>query len=69
MSLFKENEPESVEVAGKPLECPICSNTLFYTRRAQLNSAVATFFNLDWTNRSATCFVCSNCTHISWFLG
>jgi uncharacterized protein with PIN domain len=69
MNLFKKKEPETIEVAGKELRCPICSNNLFWTRRAQLNTSVATFFSLDWANRSAHCFVCSNCTHISWFLG
>ncbi|MGD9995071.1 MAG: hypothetical protein AB7S69_17360 [Salinivirgaceae bacterium] len=69
MKLFKKAEPQTVEVAGNTLKCPVCANNLFWTRRAQLNSAVASFFNLDWANRSATCFVCSYCTHISWFLG
>ncbi len=69
MGFFKKKEPQTVEVAGNELTCPICDNRHFWTRRAQLNSAVATFFNLDWTNRSATCFVCAKCTHISWFLG
>lgn len=69
MGLFKKKEPQTVQVAGNTLRCPVCNNDLFWTRRAQLNSAVATFFNLDWANRSATCFVCSDCTHISWFLG
>ena len=69
MSLFKEEEPQPVEVLGNELKCPVCNNQLFWTRKAQLNTAIATFFNLDWANRSATCFVCSECTHISWFLG
>ena len=69
MGLFQKKEPQTVEVAGNILKCPVCGNNLFWTRRAQLNSAIATFFNLDWANRSATCFVCSGCTHISWFLG
>jgi hypothetical protein len=69
MSLFQEEEPQPVEVLENELKCPICDNQLFWTRQAQLNTAIATFFNLDWTNRSATCFVCSKCTHISWFLG
>jgi len=69
MSLFQEEEPQPVEVLGNELKCPVCSNKLFWTRKAQLNTAIATFFNLDWANRSATCFVCSKCTHISWFLG
>lgn len=69
MNIFKKPEPQTVAVKGHTLICPICSNNLFWTRRAQLNSAVSTFFKLDWTDRSATCFVCSECTHISWFLG
>jgi uncharacterized protein YbaR (Trm112 family) len=70
MSLFEENnDPLPYEIKGNKLICPICRNQLFYTRQAQLNTAVASFFNLDWANHSADCFVCSECTHISWFLG
>jgi predicted nucleic-acid-binding Zn-ribbon protein len=69
MNIFKKTEPQTILVLGEPLKCPVCRNDQFFTRRAQLNTSVATFFNLDWANRSAKCFVCSNCTHISWFLG
>ncbi|MPQ48398.1 hypothetical protein GCQ56_15445 [Marinifilum sp. N1E240] len=69
MGLFKKEEAQSVEIKGHSLKCSVCGETLFYKREAQLNTAVASFFNLDWANRSATCFVCANCTHISWFLG
>lgn len=69
MGLFNKQTPETIEIMGKNLTCPICANTYFWQRSAQLNTAVATFFNFDWANRSATCFVCSDCTHISWFLG
>jgi hypothetical protein len=66
---LKKKEPQTVEVSGVQLKCPICTNKLFWTRNAQLNTSVASFFGFDWANRSATCFVCSNCTHISWFFG
>ncbi len=69
MQLFKKKEPQTIEVKGKQLSCPICSNTHFWTRNAQLNTSAATFFGLDWANRSAHCFVCSECTYIFWFLG
>ncbi len=69
MKPVNKKEAHTVEVAGNMLTCPICRNNLFWTRKAQLNTAVATFFNFDWANKSATCFVCSDCTHISWFLG
>ena len=65
----QSNEPQLIAVENHDLTCPVCSNNQFWTRQAQLNTAVATFFNLDWANKSATCFVCSECTHISWFLG
>jgi len=68
MGLLDGPEPEPVEIADRELTCPVCVNKLFYTRKAQLNSAVSTFFNLDWADKSATCFICSECTHISWFL-
>lgn len=67
--LFKKVEPKPIDVKGHSLKCPICNNTIFWMREAQLNTAVATFFSLDWANRTATCFICSECTHILWFHG
>jgi hypothetical protein len=69
MGLFKKKEPETVEIKGKQLKCSHCGNQYFWQRHAQLNTAVATFFNFDWANESATCCVCSECTQITWFLG
>ena len=69
MKLFKKPEPQPVEVAGYELTCPVCRHDLFWSRKAQLNTALASFFELDWANRNATCFVCARCTHIAWFLG
>jgi hypothetical protein len=67
--MFKNKEPKSYQIKGKQLVCPFCKCEKFWVRKAQLNSAVSTFFELDWTDKSATCFVCSECTHIQWFLG
>lgn len=64
----KKSEDQTIEIKGHELKCPICNHNRFWTRRVQLNTAVASFFNLDWTNRSTNCYVCSECTHISWFL-
>jgi predicted nucleic-acid-binding Zn-ribbon protein len=68
MGIFREKEPQAIQVGENAFKCPVCGNHLFWTRRAQLNTPVATFFDLDWANKSATCYVCSRCTHISWFL-
>ncbi len=69
MTLIKKKDPQFVEVKGHQLSCPVCSSKLFWSRKAQLNTATASFFGFDWANRSATCYVCSDCTHILWFLG
>ncbi len=69
MSFFgkKNKEPFPIQVKGKQLECPVCDNDHFYKKHIQLNTSIFTFFNLDWLNKDATCFVCSECTHIIWF--
>ena len=67
MGLFKKEVPQPVEVKGKQLVCNHCSNDMFWTRKIQLNTPGLTFLNLDWMNKSATTFVCSECTHIHWF--
>ena len=63
----RSTEADTVEVLGKPFLCPVCQNDHFYRRKAQLNTALASFFNVDWANRSATCLTCPLCGHISWF--
>jgi predicted nucleic-acid-binding Zn-ribbon protein len=69
MYTFRKSEPQTIAVKGHELKCPVCGNVNFWAKRVLLNTRLATFFDLDWANRSATCFVCSDCTHISWFLG
>lgn len=68
MSKTDHNQPQPVEVLGRPLRCYACAHDRFWQREAQLNTAVATFFNFDWANASAICCVCAQCGHIHWFL-
>jgi hypothetical protein len=68
MGLFGKNVPEQVQVAGLHLHCEVCKHDQFWQREAQLNTAVATFFNLDWANTTAICYVCDGCGYIHWFL-
>ncbi|MCK5677342.1 MAG: hypothetical protein KAH72_02575 [Flavobacteriaceae bacterium] len=69
MGLFsKEKIAEQVFVKGKKLKCPICGNEMFYHREAQLNTKAFSMMNIDWANKSANCYVCSNCSNIQWFL-
>ena len=68
MGLFGKKETEQIQVAGLQLHCEICKHDRFWRRKAQLNTAVATFFSFDWANPTAECFVCGNCGYIHWFL-
>lgn len=68
MGLFSQPEPEGRVAGGKALHCLVCGNDRFYQREALLNTAATTFFDLDWANKSGTCFVCSKCGYIHWFL-
>lgn len=68
MSLFQKEEPKQYESNGHQIICQVCKNDYFWARRSQLNTSLATFFNLDWMNHEATCFVCAECRHIQWFL-
>lgn len=63
-----KSQPQQVNVAGHTLNCEICKHDRFWKREAQLNTAVATFFNFDWANASAVCYVCDGCGYIHWFL-
>lgn len=70
MGLFSKTKqgPQTVVIKDDiQLECPICQHDTFYQKKYMLNTAILTFFDFDWANRSATCFECSNCTHIMWF--
>jgi hypothetical protein len=47
----------------------VCACDLFFVRKAQLNTAMASFFGFDWTNPTADCLVCGRCGYVHWFLG
>ncbi|HYK89199.1 MAG TPA: hypothetical protein VE398_10540 [Acidobacteriota bacterium] len=71
MSLFekrKVKEPEEVFILEAQLKCGICSRTKFWKRESQLHTKLLTFFELEWMNKTATCYVCAHCGHVHWFL-
>jgi predicted nucleic-acid-binding Zn-ribbon protein len=68
MGLFSDEQPEVATIHGKSFECLVCRHNQFWEREAQLNTALATLFNMDWANQSATCLVCAGCGYIHWFL-
>lgn len=68
MGWFEEKAPQRVHVGEIELRCQICRHDEFRQREAQLNTAVASFFDLDWANRTASCYVCDHCGYVHWFL-
>ena len=67
MGLFGKEEPEPIEVLDKSLRCQVCSGETFYTRKAQLHTAFASFLDLEWIAPSCTCVICSRCGFVHWF--
>lgn len=57
------------KAGGIKVVCPHCKEEVFQEGKAQLNTAVATFFNLDWANRSVHTLTCVSCGNIQWFAG
>ena len=68
MERTSHDEPTTVEVMGRPLHCYACGYDRFRQRSAQLNTALASLFNFDWIDPSATCCICAQCGHIHWFM-
>lgn len=52
----------------RTLECPHCHGKDFKHQRAQLNTALATFFGLDAFNASADVYACRRCGRLEWFV-
>lgn len=52
---------------GKRICCPHCDSDRFVKGRAQLNTSLMTFFDLDWANKSATTLTCVMYGNILWF--
>ncbi|MCK4561995.1 MAG: hypothetical protein KAT78_03745 [Flavobacteriaceae bacterium] len=69
MGMFsKEKKATQFFIKDKKLKCNVCENDKFTHRESQLNTRLASLFNLDFANKKAYCYVCDNCSNIQWFL-
>ena len=59
---------KSVIIKDKKLTCPHCQNDQFSKVEGLLTTSWVTFFHFAFWNRSASCFVCSKCASVQWFL-
>lgn len=62
-----EKKPLTPVRGGVELECKHCGSRRFAHRKGQLNTAVLSFFDLDWLNPSADVYVCKDCGFLHWF--
>ncbi len=66
-NLKKSMGPGQYEANGMKVTCVHCHGDRFEHGDAQLNTALATFLNLDFANRTATILTCQRCGYIHWF--
>ena len=69
MGLFSREKPVTAAVAGKALQCLVCSGTQFWNREVKLNTSGAELMGMEWANESATGLECTTCGFIHEFTG
>jgi hypothetical protein len=57
-----------ISIHGIQLYCQVCRHGIFWHQKAQLHTRWATFFDLEFANRTADCAVCAQCGYVHWFL-
>lgn len=63
-------EPTTITSTARErdLTCVVCGHRHFTHRKAQLHTALASFFDVEWLGSTADCYVCDECGYIHWFL-
>ncbi|MGA3094953.1 MAG: DNA-binding protein [Bryobacteraceae bacterium] len=57
-----------VQMDGRPLTCTVCGGAHFHERSSLLNTRAAAFFNVNWANKEATNYICTQCGYVFWFM-
>lgn len=69
LDLLDEQTPTAdVFIGSVRLTCAVCRHARFRHRKAQLQTALASFFNVEWTAPSADCYICTQCGFVHWFM-
>jgi predicted nucleic-acid-binding Zn-ribbon protein len=66
-NIKKSMGPGQYQANGIQVTCVHCQYDRFESGQALLNTALATFFKLDFANRSAITLTCNRCGYIHWF--
>lgn len=71
MGFFGDDQkiPRTVSLGEAELRCTICGRNEFWQRSAVMPAkAILSWQPAWWRSQSATCFVCSTCGYVHWFL-
>lgn len=66
-NIKKSMGPGQFQANGRDVICVHCQYDRFEQGYAQLNTSLASFFNLDFANQSATTLTCHQCGYVHWF--
>jgi hypothetical protein len=55
-------------VGGVMVRCSHCGGEEFDTGSALLNTRGRTLLGIDFTDRGANLLICTQCTHVEWFV-
>ena len=58
----------TLTIAGKQLNCSHCGHEKFQKREGLLVTSLVSLFAFSFWNQSGTCYTCSNCQHVEWFV-
>ena len=63
-----QDEPLEFDVGERQATCQFCGDQKFWIKKGQLNTAVMSFFDVEWLDPQATCLICDSCGYVHWFL-
>ncbi|TCS96548.1 hypothetical protein [Hazenella coriacea] len=63
----KKVKTDRYQANGIDITCIHCQYDQFDLGKAQLNTAVMSFFDLDFLNKSAHTLTCHRCGYVHWF--
>lgn len=66
-SISQGSGPARYSAGGKIISCDHCEGQRFHEGQAQLNTAVLTFLDLDWANKTARTLFCKECSRVQWY--
>jgi len=55
-------------IHGKRIICDHCRNEKFWNKRTLMNTPGMTLMGLEFLNKAAETYICTECGHVTWFM-